>query len=867
MIQDGVLLNFKMSVKKVIFYFNQPQKLKRMGLIASALIPFLIFSIYFASNNFNLLTVDLGQQYIDLLAFLRQNLFSDPSQLIYSFQNGLGGSMIGTDAYYLCSPFNFILFLFPKSQIPLAIDLIIASKIATIGLASFYYWYCFKKNRLLFSLAASWAYSLSAYTIANYFNLMWLDSLIFLPLLILAIDQTIANKKNHLILITFVLWITNFYTGIMALFFGFLYLICRIFVIQAAKKEILKQYFFKSILATCLAAFLLIPTLFELLANKGTDSSWSFSWQFSPIQEISKFADGSYNFHEMEAGMPNIFFTTPFLLGAIGFFTLKIPLKQKIASGCLLLFLLLSLVFTPLILIWHLGQFPTWYPGRFSFVLIFYCLNLSLDFLQKAQILSLTTKVFLGLLTISIILTWYANLKTTSFLKEENLLISCLFAAASLLFYFFIFNQHRFDQAFLTILVLTQVSANLILSFNNLSFQNNYDYQNFTQNIQQATNYLQKSDHHLFRLQKTFSRSDDDPFSGNYNGLSSFNSMTNKRVLALQNNLGFLHNSNSFIENGGTQMTDAILGVKYLIIPNYARQAGNHEMLFDNDTNRLDLKNYQIKRQFSQVKLLDNVNVMPLAFISPNNKSKIKFTENAPLRNQEALLQNMLARKGSFYEAVQWPKAKFNKMKQISPRNFIRKNNFPQSSVSYNLKLSPNYSYYLELPSEYSSNQLTISVNNRQLNLNLRDPQNYLVNLAGNTSLDKKAVIQFTSQQKNLNLSNFYLFRIKSTYLNQVMHEFVKKQPILKQDGLIISSNRFNTHASERLLTTIPYSQNWFLFDQGKLLKKKIYAQTFLQAKLDPGQHQLILIYLPLSLILGILISILGLLYFIKFCH
>ena len=48
---------------------------------------------------------------------------------------------------------------------------------------------------------------------------------ILLPVLLDAIDKLFEQKKHYfyLIMITFLLWLTNFYTGVMVLFFGLLY--------------------------------------------------------------------------------------------------------------------------------------------------------------------------------------------------------------------------------------------------------------------------------------------------------------------------------------------------------------------------------------------------------------------------------------------------------------------------------------------------------------------------------------------------------------------------------------------------------------------------------------------------------------------
>ncbi|WP_044501779.1 YfhO family protein, partial [Lactobacillus acidophilus] len=126
-------------MKKFFITHNLLEKEKILYLM-SFILPGLIFFSYFFYTKNGVLTVDLGQQYVDFLAFFRHNLFTHPFNLIYTFSNGLGNSMLATDAYYLLSPFNLLLFVFPQHFLPKVILLIITLKIATAGLTSYYYW-------------------------------------------------------------------------------------------------------------------------------------------------------------------------------------------------------------------------------------------------------------------------------------------------------------------------------------------------------------------------------------------------------------------------------------------------------------------------------------------------------------------------------------------------------------------------------------------------------------------------------------------------------------------------------------------------------------------------------------------------------
>ena len=89
---------------------------------------------YFASRGMvpfgssSLLTVDLGQQYVDFFAYLRTSLLHHPASLLYSFSKGLGGEMWGTNAYYLLSPLNLVLLLFPHQWLTSGIMVVLLLK-------------------------------------------------------------------------------------------------------------------------------------------------------------------------------------------------------------------------------------------------------------------------------------------------------------------------------------------------------------------------------------------------------------------------------------------------------------------------------------------------------------------------------------------------------------------------------------------------------------------------------------------------------------------------------------------------------------------------------------------------------------------
>ena len=151
---------------------------KKYPLILSFLLPGLLVAFYFAIRgafpfgSSSVLTVDLGQQYIDFFAYLRQTLLGNPGQLFYAFNKGLGGDMFGVFAYYLLSPFNLLVVLFPADLLDVAVFVIMILKISTAGLTMGWYAKCHAITGLMIPTFGL-AYALSGWMLANSFNLMW----------------------------------------------------------------------------------------------------------------------------------------------------------------------------------------------------------------------------------------------------------------------------------------------------------------------------------------------------------------------------------------------------------------------------------------------------------------------------------------------------------------------------------------------------------------------------------------------------------------------------------------------------------------------------------------------------------------------
>ena len=244
------------------------------------LLPGLIYMGIFPFGDLTTLTVDLRNQYVGFFEAMR-NALQDPGSLLYNFTKGLGGVMSGTVAYYLTSPLNLLIFLFPSKDLPMAIELIQLLKVGLAG--AFFAIFLIKKEHgdsilvLLFSVP----YALMGFVVANLLNLMWLDPILLLPLIILMLER-MFDGKSAIPYILLLAWsiLTNFYAAYMLCLFLGLYaiwaLIRRSGMHTRTRKAALKNawhqfvYFgFSSLVAALLCAVILLPTGYSLMMSKG----------------------------------------------------------------------------------------------------------------------------------------------------------------------------------------------------------------------------------------------------------------------------------------------------------------------------------------------------------------------------------------------------------------------------------------------------------------------------------------------------------------------------------------------------------------------------------------------------------------------
>ena len=567
--------------------------------VAAILPAILMYLLYLARliypfGDGTVLVLDLNGQYVYFYEGLRSIFFGEGT-LFYSFCRALGGEFMGIYDYYVASPFSLIVNLFPKDMMQEALLCIFLLKTALCSVTMSFYLYkhSVAKNKLVI-ITFGILYALCSYCIIQQHNSMWIDAVLWLPILVYAIEEMIKRGPFRLYVFTLAITlISNFYIGYMVCIFTVAYCFYYYFAHNQNMENNPtgeKYHFLRSVgrvamwsvLAVGIAAFIILSARYSLAMGKDEFSTpnWEITQKFNLFELLYKFLPSSYD-TVRPAGLPFVYCGVLTLMLVPAFFlSKKISNREKIAAALFILFFVASFATSTIDLIWHGFQKPNWLNYRYSFMLCFFLIVLAfrafeqLEFTSRKSLLCVTA--FIGLVVLIL-------QELGSFITESNeklvirpfatiwLSLGCLVA------YFIIVclwgrTSGRVKNN-IAIVMLFFVCVEVFLS--GLSDMNAFDkdvtyskhsrYTELTDTFLPITDLIYENDDGFFRMEKTKHRKNNDNFALNIKGLSNSTSTLNRATLDFIADMGYASKSHWAKYLGGTPVNDSLMGIKYLI--------------------------------------------------------------------------------------------------------------------------------------------------------------------------------------------------------------------------------------------------------------------------------------------------------------
>lgn len=797
----------------------------------------------------SLLTVDFFHQYGPMLAEFFDRIHQGEN-ILYSFNTGLGLPIFRNFFNYLSSPLNVIMFLFKRKYLIMSYSIIIGLKAILSAITMNYYLTKKHNTKNLVFIGLSLLYAFSAYFTAYYWNIMWLDGLIMLPLITLGIEN-IVNKNNGLLytISLIIMLFTNYFIGYMICIFACIYFIAYLIIKSDFKKikkilKIIGKFTICSLISGLLLSWELIPMFEALTSTNATTGTMPFDqyYAFNILEFIKNHLTGvtSTVFASDISNCPNIscgILSVSLLIAFI--FDNKVNIKRKIIYLSLLIILFLSFYLAPLDYIWHAFHVPNDLPYRYSFIYSFILIIISsytIKNIKNVKIYKMIISYIVALLLIAFVfITKYENI------SNEMLLIN-IFLITTYFLIFILYRVYPKLKQLALVLFIIVISLECIISVNH-----NWDILQYIdefystyQPINSSTKNIKKSEDELFyRTEKNYILTLNDGAWYDYYGMSTFSSMAYQDIAKLNNNLGMPGNNiNSYYYKQNTPIYDLMFNMKYIIGNNYDNTR------YKIKVNSNDSKTYEFKYNIG---LMYGVN---------NSIKKWKYNYINPFEYQNDFIENTTNIENTLYRlTLKEHEIIFNnKNETIVKYTYINsKDNlyFYTNNSLVNYILIGDTLYY---KNDIDINNIAAKLNTEISNYETYDEE-YVINYINTIDEDINIYVGF-STYLNEEIDTYTINQDKFIKAYNILN--TNKVNITKFNENIIEAN-INLKENKTIYTSIPYDKGWKVFVNDKEIKTYPINETLLGFDLKKGNNKIKLKYIPNNLNIGLSISLITL--------
>ena len=541
-----------------------------------------------------MLTVDLYHQYCPFVVAFRDKVLTGDT-LFYSWNDGLGQEYYAAYANYAASPLNIFSLFFTAKTMPVFIEFVTCIR---AGLSSVFMllFLSANDNKRIDNITVvfSSSYALCGWFISFFWNIMWCDAVVLLPLITLGLRKVLLEKKCGLYaaaLATAI--ISNYYSGyficLFLVLFAPAYYIClysrekpkgdpgRLCFKTFAGSAV--RFALSSFIAAGASAVLSVPT-YLILRNcsaTGDELKMDYALQNNLFDFFGRLmVSANPNIRD---GMANVYSGLVIVLLLPLFFLLPsrtgIKLKHKIVFGSLLAVMYLSFTNRTLNFIWHGFHFPNQIPFRESFLMSF--LLVFVGFLTIRRIRSLGSKYITGaVLSSAAFLILFEKFGTGNegYIQIGSTLLFLIVQGAALHTVSNIKSgkSEFFCETLLTVTMMLEMFAASLTTIGLVAYHEGFTiYSLYGKNHNEVAAYADEVEgtegHMNFERSELFPNNICDLQSlYNVKGMSVFSSTVRESFVKYMRNYGFHNNSINGLRNSGlTRVTATLLNVRNLI--------------------------------------------------------------------------------------------------------------------------------------------------------------------------------------------------------------------------------------------------------------------------------------------------------------
>ena len=837
--------------------------------LLSALLPIIILGTAFALHGIypfgtrQIMNSDFWHQYFPFLSDYWHKL-RDGSSLLWSWTAGGGHDYISHIAYYMASPFNLLIVLFPHAYLREVLTAFVLVRIGLAGLfMSIYLQYVSKRYDMLLPAFSS-LYALCAFALGYYWNIMWLDTFALAPIVMLGLHKLVNEDKYQLYILSLVAAVTfNFYMGFFICVFAAMLFFVLCYIHQFKLREFLLKW---AKIAACTAialgmtAFLTLPT-YNALQNTYSSVNSTNPFPHS-ARFFTGFADVFGNFIAFTpptavVGLPNLYSgMISIMLLPIFLISKKISPREKIAYISVVAFLVISCNHNVLDYIWHGFSYTSGLPSRFSFFVSFmliimayraYVLVVSsaTENLEKRHIMAMgaSAAVFLTMAFIG---------------RQENTYV--MWSTVLSVVYLALFAglagvkkdvwRKVLKFAFFAV-ILTELSFTAYIGVRAVGTTDRMSYPPFYERIQRLLDMRRPADNAFHRTELTIWQTLNGSSAYGYNGISFFSSLSNARVANFMRGLGLPDwgRGNRYNYAETSPLTNAFLNMRYLISFDgrpaddgvYWRRAASADGGL----------------------LLENNRYLPLGFmVNAATAGYVGDTDN-PFNSQNDLFRRATGLDGDLFTIIDIIHAdhrNYNALRcDLGNYTFTLADDSTRGTFRWNYEMPADGGLYIFARIDGTNYVRASTAGSALRNIDIRSP--YIFR-AG--SFEQGQLISITADSE----ARSGLARVFVGFLN---HELLDQGFAMLADETLVLSYFSETRITGRitvledglLYTSIPHAGVWRAFVNGSEVDIVTIGGAMAAVWLSAGEHTVEFRYHNNHLIAGVIISVIAFIIFL----
>ena len=821
-----------------------------------------------------ILTVDLYHQYCPFLVAFRDKVLSGES-LFYSWNDGLGQEYYAAYANYAASPLNIFSLFFTAKTMPVFIEFVTCFR---AGLASLFMllFLSSNDNRRIDNITVvfSSSYALCGWFISFFWNIMWCDAVVLLPLIALGLKRLLADRKVGLYIVTLAIAIaSNYYAGYFICLFMVIFAPAYYFCLFSGEKPkgdpgrlcfktfigAAFRFAFSSILAAGASAALTIPTYLILKNCSATGDQLKVDYGlqndlFDFFGRLMVAANPN-----IRDGMANVYSGIVIVLLLPLFFLLPkrtgIKLKHKIVFGVLLAVMYLSLTNRTLNFIWHGMHFPNQIPYRESFIMSF--LLVFIGFLTIRRIRSLGVKYVTGaVLSSAAFLILYEKFGSGNegYLQIGVTLLFLIIQGAALhtVSNINVKKSEFFLETLLTVTMMVEMFAASLITIGLVCKHEGFtSYAPYGRNHEEVHAYVEQAEgsegHMNFERSELYPNNVCDLQSlYNVKGLSIFSSTARESFVKYMRNFGFHNNNINGLRNAGlTRVTATLLNVRNLVEIDKTQAV---PALFEQEYKGKVISSWANKDALS-VGFMTDPAVIDYAPDYDNDLNVFSKTNDwvKSMGAEDDVYKpvTLIAGDTSGFMTVD---------RESSAMAFTTSSNVQNNEYSFNVTVKDadiGSDIYLYANSKKGGN-VTITCGDKTRKFEIRSFQIITCGVFDGTPIE--VYVKYSeSPSSNITL---YGYQLDRAGYDRMLEKFSDEQLFVSEYDTTSLSGHIDVKEDGLLFLSIPYAEGWSAVVDGENAEITPIQDALMGIRLKAGSHDISLKYTPAGFKAGLIISI-----------